>query len=201
MDLAAAVQCADTLTVSAHKVGGLRGASVLVVREPSSLRPLVVGGSQERGLRAGTVSPSLAAATSLAIRLAVEEWSMRAERMRAARAAFADALGNDLPGRCLTPEHSVPNTSMYLFRGVDGRNLLPALDMAGVEASQGSACSSGAPSPPRVLAAMGLCELDARACVRFSFSHTTSTDEAARAGDITRGVVQRLLAAHALAPR
>jgi cysteine desulfurase len=180
------------LTLSAHKVGGLRGGSVLIAKAANRLRPLIVGGEQELGLRPGTVSPALAASTALSVRLAVEEQPMRAAAMAAARHAFAACLDAETRSRCLTPEHALPNTAMYLFDGVDGRNLLPALDMAGIDASQGSACSSGSPAPPRVLSAMGFGADDARRCVRFSFSHLTSEDDAALAGKIVRRVVQSM---------
>ena len=192
VDLQEAVRLAETLTLSAHKVGGLRGGSVLIAKAANRLRPLIVGGEQEFGLRPGTTSPALSAATALAVRLAVEEQPARAAAMTTARNAFAACLGVDSSTRCLTPEYALPNTSMYLFDVVDGRNLLPALDMAGIDASQGSACSSGSPAPPQVLSAIGLSDDDARRCVRFSFSHRTSEDDAARAGEIVRRVVQSL---------
>ena len=89
--------------------------------------------------------------------------------MGAARDAFVEALAQSgLAHRLLTPEQSLPNTAMIAFSRVDGRNLLPAIDLVGVFASHGSACSSGSPQPPAVLRAMGLSEEDARACVRFS---------------------------------
>lgn len=108
-----------------------------------------------------------------------------------ARAAFAVELPDSV--RWITPaENSLPNTLMILFANVDGRVLLPALDMAGVEASQGSACSSGSPTPPPVLQAMGLSEREARACVRFSFSHRTTTSTAQEGGRVVREVLTRL---------
>ena len=78
------------------------------------------------------------------------------------------------------------------FDGVDGRALLPALDMAGIEASQGSACSAGAPEPPEILTAMGLDDASATRCVRFSVSHTTSVDDAVYAGTKVAETVTRL---------
>ena len=86
---------------------------------------------------------------------------------------------------------SLPNTAMVWFQGVDGRSLLPALDLAGVEASQGSACSSGSPLPPRVLAAMGFETSRARACVRFSFAASQAATARA-AGEVCARVVALL---------
>ena len=130
--------------------------------------------------------------TMLAITLAVTEQPARAARMKAARDVFADGLPPN--ARWVTPrDNSLPNTLMCVFEDVDGRLLLPALDMAGVEASQGSACSSGSPTPPAVLYAMGMDERSARACVRFSFAHDTSVEEAVHGAALVRDVVARLL--------
>ncbi|MGE3173284.1 MAG: cysteine desulfurase family protein [Planctomycetota bacterium] len=186
---------AATVALSPHKAGGLRGAGVLIVRRRAApLRPLLRGGAQEHGLRAGTVNPALAAATALAVELAVGERAARAERMAAARAAFVQAL---TAGRCsvdvLTPlQSSLPNTVMVCVRGVDGRALLPALDLGGVAASHGSACSSGSPQPPRVLAAMGVSPEDSRRCVRFSFARDHDAAFGARAGRRVDALLSRL---------
>lgn len=184
---------ATSVTIATHKAGGLRGTGVLVCRDPD-VRPLFFGGGQQRGLRPGTESPALAAAAALTVTLALEEQAARAKSMLEARSAFAAELPANV--KHVTPEKdSLPNTLMCLFEGVDGRVLLPALDLAGVEASQGSACSSGSPTPPLVLTAMGMSGDAARACVRFSFSHRTGTDEAAGGGRVVREVVSRLLEA------
>jgi cysteine desulfurase len=184
---------ATTLALSLHKAGGLRGSGVLIARGGGTgLRPLLLGGGQERGLRPGTVSPALAAASALAIELACREQEVRAVAMARARAAFLDAL-RQVRHEVLTPlASSLPNTLMLCFPGVDGRTLLPALDLAGVEASQGSACSSGSPMPPRVLLAMGLDSARARACVRFSFAASHDPDEARAAGLLVARAIARL---------
>ncbi len=180
-----ALRCAHSISLSPHKCGGLRGSGVLVVRDAErTLRPLLRGGSQEHGLRPGTVSPSLAAATALAIELALREQSARSERMAACKHAFLQELSSrSKEHRALTPQDGLPNTAMISFAHVDGRALLPALDLVGVCASHGSACSSGSPQPPAVLLAMGLSEPEARACVRFSFgadAHVEMARDAAR---------------------
>ncbi len=172
------------VALAPHKAGGLRGHGVLAGHDLHRvLRPLLRGGAQELGLRPGTQSPALAAANALAIVRAVDEQPQRAAAMLAARSAFVDACARSgVEHRVLTPlANSVPNTVMVHFANVDGRNLVPALDLAGVHASHGSACSSGATTPPRVLSAIGLREDDARACVRFSFGWN---DELARARDV-----------------
>jgi cysteine desulfurase len=195
VDLAPAVADADALALSPHKCGGLRGHGVLVVRDAAArLRPMLRGGGQEQALRPGTQSPALASANALAIERAVREQSWRASQMASARAAFLRGL-RDAPvaHRVLTPlERSVPNTVMIAFSDVDGRNLLPALDLSGVHASHGAACSSGSPTPPQILMALGLAVDAARACVRFSCGFRDAVDEAERAGRRAGDVVAAL---------
>lgn len=168
------------IILSPHKCGGLRGHGVLAGRDLSSrVRPLLRGGGQELGLRPGTQSPALAAANAMAIELAVREQAQRSAQMARNRAAFLHGLQQSrVRHDVLTPlEDSLPNTAMVLFHDVEGRSLLPTLDLHGVHASHGSACSSGAPTPPRVLLSIGLQERAARAAVRFSFGWGARDDE------------------------
>jgi cysteine desulfurase len=94
--------------------------------------------------------------------------------------------------RVLTPADSLPNTLMVQVDGVAGRSLLPALDLAGIAASQGSACSSGSPQPPEVLAAMGLDDAAARTCVRFSFGRGDDAASGDAAGRRVAAVLAQL---------
>lgn len=192
------VDAGACLALSPHKAGGLRGHGVLLGHDlHRRLRPLLRGGAQELGLRAGTQSPALAAANAIAIEHALREQPARAARMADARAAFlAGVASSGVTHRVLTPlAASLPNTAMLHFPYIDGRNLVPSLDLAGVHASHGSACSSGAPTPPRILSAIGLHESDARACVRFSFGWnddaTTLREVGARAGTIARALAKK----------
>lgn len=180
------------VALSPHKAGGLRGHGVLAGADLAArLRPLLRGGAQELGRRPGTQSPALAAANALAIERAVAEQSARAVAMAAARDAFLAGLAASAAAhRLLTPRSgSLPNTAMVHVPDVDGRNLVPALDLAGIQASHGTACSSGAPTPPRVLAAIGLDEAAARACVRFSFGWREDLAKLRRTGGRTGDVV------------
>ena len=166
------VDVADAFALSPHKCGGLRGHGILVVRDAGArLRPLLRGGGQEQGLRPGTQSPALAAANALAVELAITERAQRETCMLRARDSFLCGLRRcHVDHRVLTPlDASLANTVMIAFPTIDGRNLLPMLDLVGIQASHGSACSSGSPSPPPILRRIGLDEATARACVRFSF--------------------------------
>ena len=182
------------VALSPHKAGGLRGHGVLLGRDlPRQLRPLLRGGSQELGLRPGTQSPALAMANALAIELALRQSAERATAMANMRAAFLRALAaTGVVHRVLTPlEQSLPNTAMVHFSAVDGRNLVPTLDLAGIQASHGSACSSGAPTPPRILQAIGLDDATARACVRFSFGAHDAIEFGEHAGTRVGEVIAR----------
>ena len=179
------------VALSPHKSGGLRGHGILAGDGlQQRLVPLLRGGGQEFGLRPGTQSAALATANALAIERALTEQAQRADNMARARDAFLAALAAAaVPHRVLTPlAAALPNTAMVEFGVLEGRNLLPALDLAGIEASHGSACSSGAPTPPRILRWLDLDDARARTCVRFSFAHdvTTSVAEevARRVGDV-----------------
>lgn len=172
VDLTEPVRAGATVILSPHKCGGMRGHGVLAGRDLAArLRPQLRGGGQELGLRPGTQSPALAAANALAIGLATREWRERARIMADNRSAFLQGLQQSgVEHVVLTPlSESLPNTVMVQFVGVEGRSLLPTLDLQGVHASHGSACSSGAPTPPRVLRAIGLADREARAVVRLSF--------------------------------
>ena len=185
---------ASAIALSPHKCGGLRGHGVLMGLDlQHRLRPLLVGGGQEFGLRPGTQSPALAAANALAIERASAETRVRAARMHDAREAFlAGLVASGAVHRLLTPRaRSLPNTAMLHFPGIDGRNLLPALDLAGVHASHGSACSSGSPLPPRILRAIGLDDETARACVRISLGWCDDANTNQDAGRHTGEVVRR----------
>lgn len=195
VDLGAVFASGAIVALSPHKFGGLRGHGVLAGRRLQHvLRPLLRGGAQEHGLRPGTQSPALALANALAIEHAVARWTQRARAMFAVRDEFLTALrSTGIEHHLLTPSaKSMPNTAMVRFPRVEGRNLLPALDLAGVHASHGSACSTGAPTPPRILTAIGLDDAEARTCVRFSFSGDEDMVSMQRLGARTAEVVRRL---------
>ncbi len=192
IDLREAVGLADSLALSPHKAGGLRGQGVLIQRGVT-IQPLMTGGGQEGGLRPGTLSPALCAASALAVELSQAEWHQRAQRMAAARSALLLQLQELEHVRVLTPmANSLPNTVMLAIDGIDGRTLMPALDLAGLAVSHGSACATGSPQPPDILMAMGLPEDAARACIRISTSHRTETSLAEHAGSTLAVVLQRL---------
>lgn len=167
-----ALGAASSFAISGHKVGAPKGIGALRVADAAVLDPLIVGGGQQRGRRAGTESPALAAAFACALELALAEQEEFARQARAQAAQFLAALRADgLPFQENHPAEGqrLPNTLSLSLAGVDGRALLPACDAEGLDLASGAACASGAPLPSAVLLASGLDEARARATVRISF--------------------------------
>lgn len=168
-----ALAAAGTFAASGHKVGAPKGIGALRVADAALLDPLIVGGGQQRGRRAGTESPALAAAFACALELAIAEQEECARVLREQAARFLALLRDG--GLAFTENHPasgprLPNTLSLSLAGVDGRALLPACDAEGLDLASGAACASGAPLPSAVLLACGLSEAQARATVRISFA-------------------------------
>lgn len=178
----------DLCTLSAHKIGGPLGAGALVVRGGVRLRPLLVGGKQERGLRAGTENVAAIVGFAAAARLArpAPSLSARRERLWEGLRAIGGALRHSPREDCL------PNTLNVGFAEVRGETLVAALDLDGVAASVGSACAAGSAEPSHVLQAIGLNAEQARDGVRFSLGPNTTDDEIDRAAAITVRIVERV---------
>lgn len=170
----------DMLSLSGHKFGGPKGCGLLFVREDTTLEPVQHGGGQELGRRSGTHDVAgavgLVAAMELAAaereRFRLEIGAIRDEFTRLLREGLEDAAPNT------PPEGRSPHHLNIRFPGVSSQILLMRLDQAGVAASAGSACQSGAATVSHVLEAMGLGPDEARECVRFTFGWTSTGDEA-----------------------
>jgi cysteine desulfurase len=181
----------DLASFSAHKLGGPVGVGLLFCRSGVRLRPLVEGGEQEQGLRPGTENVAAAWACMRAVELAVAEQTSFAGRLQELTRSLFSALQTALPGmRLLGPPlddaERLPGTLNVLLPNVDGKVLVARLDLAGLEASAGSACASGSLEPSHVLRAMGLDEDEARAGLRLSLGRTTTLADVQQAVDILR---------------
>jgi cysteine desulfurase len=166
---------ADTLSLAAHKMHAPKGVGALYVRRGTTMQSHLIGGAQERRRRAGTENVPLAAAFGVAATLAADP-KPRAE-VRALRDRFESMLEPlDVTINGARAER-LPNTSNVTFRGGDAEGIVIALDLAGIAASTGSACSSGRVEPSKVLLAMGLTPEEAKGTVRFSLSRFTTTVE------------------------
>jgi len=148
---------ADLLSLSAHKFYGPKGVGILYVRQGMRILPQMQGGSQERGRRAGTENVAGIVGAATALRLAYEELPEVTSHLVALRDRLIEGLLS-IPGSVLTghPSDRLPNNASFCFEGVEGESILLNLDLLGIAASTGSACTSGSTEPSHVLVAMGL---------------------------------------------
>ena len=200
IDVAAETADYDLVSVTGHKVGSPVGTGVLVVRDGVELDPLIVGGGQERGRRAGT--PDVAGAVSFAVALVetVDQRCSSVERLRVLRDALIDGLTDRLGDRLVVSasrsngerSHIAAGIANVCITGVQSEALLFLIDAAGVRASAASSCSSGAQDPSHVLAAMGVSREMALGSLRLSLGHTSVDSDVERAVDVIVDSVLRL---------
>lgn len=170
----------DLLSLSSHKLGGPAGVGALWVRHGVTVPPLVVGGPQERGRRAGTENVAGIVGFGAAARAATADLDAAAARMRALTERLWEGLRIAVPDVRRHGPHggaALPNTLNVGVPGCAGESLLVLLDLDGVAVSLGSACAAGAPEPSHVLLAMGCDRETARAGLRFSLGPTTTAAE------------------------
>lgn len=161
-------------TFSAHKWGGPRGVGFLYLRRGTELPAVTLGGGQEGGLRPGTQNTAGIYAAGVALGAAEAARESTFGHLTRLRQEFMSAV-QDIPGlRFNQPADASPRIVNLTIPGTDGEALLMNLDMQGVSASAGSACSAGTMQPSHVLSAIGLSEADARSSLRFSFGAATS---------------------------
>ena len=168
----------DLLSLSGHKFRGPRGMGALYVRKGVRLPPLMFGGGQEKGRRAGTENVAGAVGLAAALREATDGLAAESARLSALRDKLAAGLGR-IPYSRLTgdPVNRLPGTASFVFEGVEGEALLLLLDARGICASSGSACSSASLDPSHVLLAIGLPHEIAHGSLRLSLgSDTTEAD-------------------------
>jgi len=148
----------DLLSLGAHKFYGPKGIGALYIRKGTPIQPVLTGGGQEFGLRAGTHNVPLIVGLAEALRLAEVEREERAARLRPMRDRIIGAVLEEIPDSRLTghPEQRVPNHTSFVFKDVDGNLLLNLLDGAGFACSSGSACKTGNPEPSEVITSLGL---------------------------------------------
>jgi len=185
---------AEFMTLSFHKMGGPKGIGAIVVREEVEVEPLLRGGHQERGRRPGTENVPAAAGLEAAARAAERRGADWSGRLADLRETFLEALDSEV-GRFEVrgnPDEYLPNTLNLAFPGIDGEDCLLALDLEGVSASSGSACTAGSLEPSHVILAMGYEHDDARRSVRFSFGPTTEREKLVEAAGRIGRVVDRL---------
>jgi len=160
----------DLLALSAHKFHGPKGVGLLYVRRGTRLLPTQTGGSQERDRRAGTENVPYIVGMAQALELAQAERETEGARLSGLRDRLVDGLLARIPDTQVTGHRTrrLPGHASFIVSGVEAQSVLIALDLAGVAASSGSACASGAPTPSHVLTAMGFGPTEALGALRLT---------------------------------
>jgi len=175
----------DLLTIVGHKMYAPKGIGALYVRDATSIRPIIHGGSQEQGLRAGTENVALIVALGTAAAIATAELAGSASELSAVRDLLHQELDRLLPGASQLNGHPtgrLPNTLNLSLAGIDGKALLAATPQ--IAASTGSACHEGIDTPSAVLTAMGLDTARTLGAIRLSVGRWTTPDQARHAADV-----------------
>ena len=184
----------DLLALGAHKFYGPKGIGALYVRAGLAIDPMLTGGGQERGLRAGTHNVPLIVGLAEALRITAAERDAHARQYAALRDRLIHRVLREVPDARLTghPTRRLPNHASFVFRGIDGNSLLAALDVAGFGCSSGSACRTGDPEPSEVLLALGLPREWALGSLRVTVGRPTTEADVERLADALPGLVDRL---------
>jgi cysteine desulfurase len=199
VDVASLAARADLITISGHKVGGPKGVGVLAARDGVPLAPLLIGGGQERERRSGT--PDVAGAAALGVALAVAARDRvtvasrvreQAERLVAGLTDAVDHVRTTIPARSV---EGVANIVHLSCREVASEALLFLLDEAGVAASAGSSCASGALEPSHVVEALGVAPDWAHGALRLSLGWSTTDEEIDHAIDVIPAAIDQLRSA------
>ncbi len=185
----------DLLSISGHKLEGPKGVGALYLRRGTHILPQQHGGSQERYRRAGTEDVAGAVGLSVALDLAVREQAATTARLRKLRDRLREAAlgvdGVELTGH---PRERLPGHLSVVVRDADGSAVVIALDLAGVAASTGSACTTGSTEPSHVLTAMGYPADEAIGALRLSLGRTTTEADVATAVEIVPATIARIRA-------
>ncbi|MBE5731507.1 MAG: cysteine desulfurase [Clostridiales bacterium] len=183
----------DMISLSAHKFFGPKGLGVLYVKKGTRIDNLVHGGHQELAMRGGTTNTPLIVGTATALKNAISEKDKVRAKVEALRNRFEKRILNEIPNTYINGNSNrIAHNCSVTFVGVESSVLLFRLDMEGVFASAGSACSSGSIEPSHVLKAIGLSDVDAKSTLRFSFSMLTTVQEVDFAVDVIKKCVSSL---------
>ena len=184
----------DLLSLSGHKIGGPKGVGALFASREAVLRPILTGGSQEGGRRAGTENVAGIVGFGRACELAAAGLAEGAGCQGRLRDRLQRGIEERVPGARANghPELRLPNTLNLTFPGVDGESLLMNLDLLGIAASTGSACSSGSVEPSHVLIAMGLSPREVSGSIRLSLGPENTEEEVDAALEALADVVRSL---------
>jgi cysteine desulfurase len=182
------------LTLSGHKIGAPKGIGALIVRDRKAIEAIIHGGGQQYGIRPGTENVAGAVALGRAALLAAREQPEEAPRLRMLRDLLAGRLRATVPDLVVNGggADGAPHVLSVSVAGADSEALLMHLDLAGVAASSGSACSTGAVEPSHVLLAMGVPRELALGAIRFSFGWESTAEDVDRAAELMPAVVAKV---------
>lgn len=184
----------DLLSLGAHKFYGPKGVGLLYVRRGVPLLPQITGGSQEGKRRASTENVPYIVGLAAALTLSQAERQTEAARLSALRDRLIDGVLAAIPDAYLTGHRSerLANHASFVVRGIEAEGMLIGLDMAGICASSGSACTSGAQEPSHVLTAMGVPRSEAVGHLRLSLGHSNDDSHVDRLLEVLPPLVGRL---------
>jgi len=182
----------DLLSISAHKFHGPKGIGALYIRKGTKLTPLIIGGHQEGGKRAGTENVTGIVGMGRAAELALDHLGEETDRVRSLRDRLEQGLLKNCKGAVVNGKHRLPNTLNISFEFIEGESILIMLDELGISASSGSACTSGSLEPSHVLRAMGIPFTLAHGSIRFSLSRFNTEQEIDYVIENMPGIVDRL---------
>jgi cysteine desulfurase len=185
----------DILSLSAHKLHGPKGVGALYIKKGIILPPLITGGHQEKGVRSGTYNTPGIVGLGKAAELALTHLAETVVIERKLRERFEQQVKEKCKGAFIVAEDAaerLPGTVTVIFRGIESEAVLTLLDMQGIFASSGSACSTGSKDPSHVLYAMGIDYTLANSALRFSLSRYTTEAEISRTVEALETVVERL---------
>jgi cysteine desulfurase len=182
------------LTLSGHKIGAPKGIGALIVRDRKAVEAIIHGGGQQYGIRPGTENVAGAVALGRAAALAASEQQEEADRLRRLRDALAERLKATINDLTVNGERGerAPHVLNVSIASADSEALLMHLDLAGVAASSGSACSTGSVEPSHVLVAMGVPRELALGAIRFSFGRESTTTDVDHVAQVMPDVVAKV---------
>lgn len=185
----------DFLSASAHKFNGAKGTGILYKRSGLDLSPLVFGGEQEHGLRAGTENVAGIVAAGYAIDESVSELADTAKRLKSMVEDTVNGIKETIPSVKINgdTECRLPGTANLCFDGVSGESLMHLLDLKGICVSTSSACTSCKDEPSHVLLALGLTEQQAKSAIRISYGKYNCADEVDNVVTAVRDVYEKIV--------
>ena len=184
----------DMLSTSGHKIYGPKGIGFLYIRGGIKIRSFIHGGAQERSRRAGTENVPGIVGFGKAVELSLENMEERSQKERQLRDYFIEKIEEEIPYCHLNGhrEQRLPNNANISFSFIEGESLLIMLDMKGICASSGSACTSGSLDPSHVLLAIGLKHEEAHGSLRITLSDENTIEELDFVVEQVKGIVERL---------